>query len=87
MFSPSFVDAMEGAAAAAAAAAGMSSPSMFYNVASPYTPGHSHHHSFSLPGAVPQGQPADLFSPGSLAGTFSSEALDHSAVSPAMSTA
>ncbi|KAJ2665252.1 hypothetical protein IW148_001724 [Coemansia sp. RSA 1199] len=85
MFSPSFMDAMEGAAAAVAA--GMSSPPMFYNVTSPYTPGHSHHHSFSLPGAVSQGQHADIFSPGSLAGTFGSEALDHNAVSPSMSTA
>ncbi|KAJ2454947.1 hypothetical protein EV183_001208 [Coemansia sp. RSA 2336] len=78
MFSPSFMDAMEGAAAAAAAAAGMSSPPMFYNVTSPYTPGNSsHHHSFSLPGAVAQGPQADIFSPGSLVNTFGNEGLDH----------
>ncbi|KAJ1796448.1 hypothetical protein LPJ59_003742, partial [Coemansia sp. RSA 2399] len=52
MFSPSFMDAMEGAATAAAvvaAAASMSSPPMLYNVTSPYTHGHPHHHSFSMP--------------------------------------
>ncbi|KAJ1773808.1 hypothetical protein IW140_000218 [Coemansia sp. RSA 1813] len=55
MFSPSFMDAMEGAAAAAAVAAAvsMSSPPMVYNVASPYTPGHSHnathHNGFPVP--------------------------------------
>ncbi|KAJ2801717.1 hypothetical protein H4R20_003566, partial [Coemansia guatemalensis] len=89
MFSPSFMDAMEGAAAAAAAAAaaGMSSPPMFYNVASPYTPGTSHHHSFSLPGAVPQGHGAELFSPGSFVGSFGGETADHSTASPPTSVA
>ncbi|KAJ2649350.1 hypothetical protein IWW40_003197 [Coemansia sp. RSA 1250] len=88
MFSPSFMDAMEGAAAAAAAAAGMSSPPMFYNVTSPYTPGNSsHHHSFSLPGAVAQGPQTDIFSPGSLVNTFGSEGLDHGASNPATSPA
>ncbi|KAJ2852657.1 hypothetical protein IWW36_000014 [Coemansia brasiliensis] len=88
MFSPSFMDAMEGAAAAAAAVAGMSSPPMFYNVTSPYTPGHSsHHHSFSLPGAVAQGPQTDIFSPGSLANTFGGEGLDHGTSNPATSLA
>ncbi|PIA19120.1 LAG1-DNAbind-domain-containing protein [Coemansia reversa NRRL 1564] len=89
MFSPSFMDAMEGAAAAAAAAAaaGMSSPPMFYNVASPYTPATSHNHSFSLPGAVPQGHGAEFFSSGSLVGSFGGEAADHSTASPPTSIA
>ncbi|KAJ2163164.1 hypothetical protein GGF46_000093 [Coemansia sp. RSA 552] len=85
MFSPSFMDAVEGAAAAAAAAAaGVSSP--FYNVASPYTPGgHSHHHSFSIPGAVPQGHgAADIFSPGSLTGTFRSDTADSGVSGPSV---
>ncbi|KAJ2438080.1 hypothetical protein GGF42_008416, partial [Coemansia sp. RSA 2424] len=77
MFSPSFMDAMDGAAAAMAA--GMSSPSMFYSVGSPYTPihAHHHHHSFSMPsggggGAHHQGQGA-----GGGGGMF----LDHSSTS------
>ncbi|KAJ2746576.1 hypothetical protein GGI20_001225 [Coemansia sp. BCRC 34301] len=54
MFSPSFMDAMDGAAAAMAV--GMSSPSIFYSVASPYTPIHAHHHhSFSMPSGAQQG--------------------------------
>ncbi|KAJ2841478.1 hypothetical protein GGI22_007877, partial [Coemansia erecta] len=60
MFSPSFMDAMEGAATAAAAvvaaAASMSSPPMMYNATSPYTPGHPHHHSFSMPASGLQQQ-------------------------------
>ncbi|KAJ2665096.1 hypothetical protein IWW48_000363 [Coemansia sp. RSA 1200] len=65
MFSPSFMDAMEGAAAAAAAAAGMSSPPMIYNVTSPYASSqphngahhhHHHHHSFSASGSGTQNQ-------------------------------
>ncbi|KAJ2441027.1 hypothetical protein GGF42_007430, partial [Coemansia sp. RSA 2424] len=84
MFSPSFMDAMDGAAAAMAA--GMSSPSsMFYSVASPYTPihAHHHHHSFSMPsgGGAHQGQGA-----GGGGGMF----LDHSSTgsgSPATTAA
>ncbi|KAJ1824835.1 hypothetical protein LPJ60_000444 [Coemansia sp. RSA 2675] len=78
MFSPSFMDAMEGAAAAVAA--GMSSP-MFYSVATPYTPIHAHHHSFSMPSGAQQGHSAGgMFHPGLSVGAFGgSEAasLDH----------
>ncbi|KAJ2640462.1 hypothetical protein GGF40_000110 [Coemansia sp. RSA 1286] len=87
MFSPSFANAMESAAAAstmegaaaaaaAAAVAGMSSPSIFYNAASPYTPGHAHHHSFSMPGTTQQRQNTGLFDTGAPAGSFAREISD-----------
>ncbi|KAJ2226452.1 hypothetical protein IWW45_007453, partial [Coemansia sp. RSA 485] len=87
MFSPSFANAMESAAAAstmegaaaaaaAAAVAGMSPPSIFYNAASPYTPGHAHHHSFSMPGTTQQRQSTGLFDAGAPAGSFAREISD-----------
>ncbi|KAJ2104062.1 hypothetical protein IW146_008727, partial [Coemansia sp. RSA 922] len=82
MFSPSFMDAMEGAAAAAAA--GMSSP-MFYSVASPYTPIHAHHHSFSMPSGAQQGHSTGgMFHSGLSVGTFGggeTSSLDHNSTS------
>ncbi|KAJ2005003.1 hypothetical protein H4R26_002188 [Coemansia thaxteri] len=69
MFSPSFMDAMEGAAGMPA---GMSSPSMFYSVASPYTPIHAHHHSFSMPNAAQQGHGMGIFHTGLPVGSFGS---------------
>ncbi|KAJ2625872.1 hypothetical protein GGI26_000335 [Coemansia sp. RSA 1358] len=88
MFSPSFMNAMEDAAAAAvAAAAGMSSPSMFYNVASPYTPNqahHGHHHSFSMPSTAQQGPNATAgFFAGatpSSVGTFGADCIANGAM-------
>ncbi|KAJ1819565.1 hypothetical protein LPJ75_001167, partial [Coemansia sp. RSA 2598] len=88
MFSPSFANAMESAAAAntmegaaaaaaAAAVAGMSSPSIFYNATSPYTPGHAHHHSFSMPGTTQQRQGAGIFNASNAVGP-SGAAIPHS---------
>ncbi|KAJ2883108.1 hypothetical protein FB639_002242, partial [Coemansia asiatica] len=76
MFSPSFANSMEGAAAAAAAVAGMSSPSVFYNAASPYTPSHAHHHSFSMPGTTQQRQSTSIFDPSAAVGSFARETVD-----------
>ncbi|KAJ2889621.1 hypothetical protein IWW38_004598, partial [Coemansia aciculifera] len=74
MFSPSFMDAMDGAAAAAMAA-GMSSPGMFYSVGSPYTPIQAHHHTFSMPSGAQQGQGGMFHSGLSFGGESSS--LEH----------
>ncbi|KAJ1736274.1 hypothetical protein LPJ61_000058 [Coemansia biformis] len=85
MFSPSFMDAME--SAAAAAAAGVSPPQMFYNVTSPYTPSQSHHNSFTIPSTAPHTQGMDFFSTGPLIAPFSSEVPDHGTAGPAVSAA
>ncbi|KAJ2035640.1 hypothetical protein H4S04_008931, partial [Coemansia sp. S16] len=73
---------MEGAAAAVAA--GMSSP-MFYSVASPYTPIHAHHHSFSMPSGAQQGHSTGgMFHSGLSVGTFGggeTSSLDHNPTS------
>ncbi|KAJ2723633.1 hypothetical protein GGI07_002515 [Coemansia sp. Benny D115] len=80
MFSPSFASAMEGAAASA----GMSSPAVFYNVASPFTPGHAHHHSFSMPGSTQQAHSSGMFDTGASMASFAVDSIDHNHVaSPA----
>ncbi|KAJ2699791.1 hypothetical protein H4R19_005512, partial [Coemansia spiralis] len=77
------MDAMEGAAAAAAAAAASaSSPHGLYDITSPFPPTPSHHHSFSIPSAVPHAQSMGLFGSGPLVGPFGSEAHDHGSSAP-----
>ncbi|KAJ2795489.1 hypothetical protein H4R21_005087, partial [Coemansia helicoidea] len=85
MFSPSFMDAMEGAAAvAAAAAAGVNvlSPPGLYDITSPFTPSHSHNQSFSIPSAVPHTQGMGLFGAGALVSPLGGEAHDHGNSAP-----
>ncbi|KAJ1947642.1 hypothetical protein GGF37_000225 [Kickxella alabastrina] len=80
MFSPSFANAIEGASAA-----GMSSPSMFYNVTSPYTPSHAHHHSFSMPNTSQQKPNTSVFDAGASVGSFGSDHIDqHNVNSPSV---
>ncbi|KAI8324884.1 LAG1-DNAbind-domain-containing protein [Martensiomyces pterosporus] len=87
MFTPSFMDAVEGAAAAAA---GMTSPSVFYSGASPYTHEHSHHHSFSLPSSsMHHSQGTSIFNTDSAAasGSFGSDSVDPATISGASNAA